>query len=219
MYARWQKGRAPGYLCSRYGQEGKKACSRHFIEESFLAQVVYNDLADWVEGYLTVHPDWDLAACVLDRRQLADRERSSAVSQVREDILRAQQEKLERKLELLYEDRLEGRISGELYTRMQEKMAKQGLQLCQQRELAQERRDREKQALSCLGPQLVACLRACGNPDKSGEHFPGIARRFLGLCLGKIHVYEDRVELRYNIACFSTADRVESSHVRGADLV
>jgi site-specific DNA recombinase len=108
MYARVRKGRPVGYICGNYGRNGRKACTSHHINEDTISKAIIYELLGLIE----------------DRNVV---EKSKALINVyffRQDNAFAQIEKLELQLKLrekhqdiLYSDRLEGKITEELFSR------------------------------------------------------------------------------------------------------
>ncbi|HHV98182.1 MAG TPA: recombinase family protein [Clostridiaceae bacterium] len=109
MFARKRKGRPLGYICGNYSRNGKAACTSHHIRESMLKEIIIKEIlklyscSEAVEEAQSmleeklVYLDTGLSRCETLRQQLSSKEKHQ---------------------EILYMDRLEGRISEELFERM-----------------------------------------------------------------------------------------------------
>jgi DNA invertase Pin-like site-specific DNA recombinase/uncharacterized small protein (DUF1192 family) len=107
MYARYRKGRPMGYICGKYARYGLGCCTSHFIGESVIKNAVRNEirrLADKTASYDQIEI------------QLGNRDKSTQ----RYESLKTQLSSKEKQQENLYMDRLEGKISEDLFRRINE---------------------------------------------------------------------------------------------------
>ncbi len=129
MYARKERG-AFGYICSRYAKFGKDACGRHYVDGAAVLHAVTEALLEEMESYLYTHPDFA-------GQQVSVQSGASAPYRGLNGIhmnlmlrggdpgqmlcsLQAKLELLKKKQELLYTDRLEGRISLQMFEKFNE---------------------------------------------------------------------------------------------------
>lgn len=108
MFARKRQGRPMGYICSNYGKFGKSSCTSHHIREGVLNDIIQGDLDRFFNDQnmidkilpkirISVYKeDWDLLLRNLNR----------------------QLELKQKQQEVLYEDRLDDKISESLFIRM-----------------------------------------------------------------------------------------------------
>lgn len=109
MFARKRKNRPMGYICSNYARRGRGYCTSHFINEEELRDVLKFDLMAWlcqeeiksrllgfIERDLFEKDDMEITMAEL-KRQLREKQRQQDV---------------------LYLDKLEGRVSDQLFKRM-----------------------------------------------------------------------------------------------------
>lgn len=107
MFARRRKNRPLGYICSNYAKNGKIACSSHYINEDFIRNILINELKTLFENN------------ALKEKVKLMLEKNKSIFNFDSEV-----KKLENKLnsrlkqqELLYLDKLEGKISESLFLR------------------------------------------------------------------------------------------------------
>lgn len=108
FHARVRRGNT-AYICGNYGKKGRSACSSHHISEKTLSEIVMSELYRIYEDANALSN----AECLLSNRINRSGGRSSRIDKVSEmlDMKLRQQE-------ILYCDRLEGRIGLSLFERM-----------------------------------------------------------------------------------------------------
>ncbi|NLN05635.1 MAG: recombinase family protein [Clostridiaceae bacterium] len=107
MYSRKQTKGLDGYTCQTYEKQGRAACSRHFVSECFLSNIVFSDIYTVLRDYVKSNPD-----CIEELAMLnGERDREIGV-------LRNLVESSMKKQKILYYDRLDGRISADMYDSM-----------------------------------------------------------------------------------------------------
>lgn len=108
LYARKRKNRPMGYICSKYSTQGKKSCSSHFINEKIIKDSILNDLSLWIMQDETEHELNCLINNTINRH-----------SSIKNKLLdfRKKLKNIIRKQDILYMDKLEGRISNQLFER------------------------------------------------------------------------------------------------------
>lgn len=109
MFARKRKDRPLGYVCGKYAIQGRSGCRSHFIREDDLQKIMVDDLMTLLTN------EWTAAQLIhLSEQYLKTRIPMKDAGK----SLKRQIEEKERQQVILYGDRLEGRISGELFQRM-----------------------------------------------------------------------------------------------------
>ncbi len=107
MLARTRKDRPLGYLCGNYMKNGKEFCSSHHINEQKILNSVKNEI--------TVHMNnQDVKNEVIKQLSLYIEQKSKSGEAAR---LKGEISDRKRKQDILYMDRLEGKISSELFQR------------------------------------------------------------------------------------------------------
>ena len=109
MYARVRKNRPPGYICGNYGRNGTAACTSHHVSEYFVKNIIINELLDLLKNGELVEKAKSMAHGLFLERRAAE----GRLEKLKEQLLHRQ-----RQQEAIYMDKLEGRISGQLFTRM-----------------------------------------------------------------------------------------------------
>ena len=112
MYARRRSG-GIAYVCGNYCRNGRKACTSHFIYEREIIRHICSELI------ALFRLEDELAKLKETFGGYKTDEQSRAWND-----MNARMENLLRRQELLYRDRLEGRISGQLFDRMNRQLEK-----------------------------------------------------------------------------------------------
>lgn len=112
MFARMRKDRPMSYICSSYGKNGKSDCTSHHIKEKELIDIVMEDLLKLVEG---IEADSKLMGRI-------EKLFSNDDSQVEIERLNKQLNLKLRQQEMLYQDRLDEKISEDLFIRMNKQL-------------------------------------------------------------------------------------------------
>jgi len=120
MYARVRKNRPLGYVCSNYCKNGRAYCTSHYIAESEIVDIISSELD-------TLFNDPVLIEKVerLYEKNLSDNSANSA----RIEKLKQQLQAKQRQQDTLYLDRLEGKISEQLFSRMNQHIEGKIMQL------------------------------------------------------------------------------------------
>lgn len=107
MFARVRKGRPLGYICGNYSKNGKASCESHHINERIIVDVLVKELSN-----------------LLKNKGIMEKVEELLTERLRNDNNGYQIEKLEQQLlarqrqqDVLYMDRLEGKISEQLFIR------------------------------------------------------------------------------------------------------
>jgi len=112
MFARKRKERPMSYICSSYGKNGRSICTSHHIRERELCSIILNDLKELLN-------DNEIAEQIL-RKLLQDRGMEDWRT-----VYKRLQKKMETKQkhqETLYQDRLDEKISDNLFLRMNQQL-------------------------------------------------------------------------------------------------
>ena len=112
MYAR-KRSRGIAYICGNYCRNGRDACTSHFIYEKEIIEHICSEL---MVLFGQEYESAEAGEGLYD--PLAD-EHSHVLRDISDQI-----ESLRRRQELLYKDRLVGRISGDLFDRMNRQLEK-----------------------------------------------------------------------------------------------
>jgi hypothetical protein len=112
MFARARKDRPMAYICSSYSKNGRSACTSHHIREEVLVDIVVEDILNLIE------------------KAAIDSEFTKRCEELfSKDDSKIESEKLDKQLglklkqqEMLYLDRLEGKISEDLFMRMNKQL-------------------------------------------------------------------------------------------------
>ncbi len=109
MYVRVRKDRPVGYICSSYAKIGCDACSSHYVTEQTIIDLVTKELLEMLENRELIE------SFNLNNKGIRDQEKD-----IREKIQKAEQQVIikQKQQDVLYSDRLEGKISEQLFTRM-----------------------------------------------------------------------------------------------------
>jgi len=112
MFARKRHNRPMSYICSSYAKEGRTACTSHSIREKDLCEVVLDDVAKLLD-------DENMVNKILQKIDLAGV--AEDYQTLREKLLK-QMEAKQKQQEILYQDRLENKISESLFLRMNNRL-------------------------------------------------------------------------------------------------
>lgn len=145
MFARARKDRPMAYICSGYGRNGKIQCSSHHIREEELLDIFAADVVDLID---TVEMDSKLS-------QRLEKLFSN-------DDLEIEGEKLEKELnlklrqqEMLYLDRLENKISEDLFIRMNRQLEEKVESLREELKCV-----RKRSTVLIGAPEIIAMLKS-----------------------------------------------------------
>ncbi len=108
MFARKRKERPTGYICSNYARNGKSYCASHHVNERLVKDIVICDL----NNLLNESKNEEKILRIL-KKSMRAQDNTAAL-----DRLGKQLEAKLRQQEVLYQDRLDGKISENLFTRM-----------------------------------------------------------------------------------------------------
>jgi len=109
MYTRTRKNRPVGYVCSNYVKNGKSKCTSHYLKEEFIKELIILE----IKGLFIEDTELNKLVKLLEK-EFADAEN------IQEEINRLEQLLLskQRQQDILYTDKLEGKISEHLFLRM-----------------------------------------------------------------------------------------------------
>ena len=108
MFARKRKERPTGYICSNYARNGKSYCASHHVNERLVKDIIICDL----NNLLNESKNEEKILRILKKSMRAQDNTATL------DRLGKQLEAKLRQQEVLYQDRLDGKISENLFTRM-----------------------------------------------------------------------------------------------------
>lgn len=108
MFARKRQGRPMSYICSSYGRSGRSSCKSHHIREKSLTSIILDDLLGLLEDRQTVD---HILKKLENNKVMEDLEALNK-------RLEKQMETKKKQQEILYQDKLEEKISESLFLRM-----------------------------------------------------------------------------------------------------
>jgi len=115
LYARSRKNRPMAYVCSNYVKNGLSSCTSHHVREDELKEIIIHELS-----YILRDADIQKYILQISEKDLYREKVNSEAAFLRNSI-----EKLERQQESLYFDKLNNRISEELFERVFNKLETQ----------------------------------------------------------------------------------------------
>ncbi len=109
MYVRVRKDRPTGYICSSYAKNGCKSCSSHYVSEQTIIDVINKELLDMLTN-----------RTLIDSFCLNCEDFNEQEQQIKEKLQKVEQQIVikQKQQDVLYSDRLEGKISEQLFARM-----------------------------------------------------------------------------------------------------
>lgn len=168
MFARARKDRPMAYICSSYGKNGKSDCTSHHIKEEELVDIVVEDLFNFIDN-VTVDSKFTQR---LEKLFFNDDSKIESEKLLKQLGLKLKQQ------EMLYLDRLEEKISEELFIRMNK-------QLEEKVELTRSELEGLKKRSTILrgGAEIIGMLR---HHLRAGE----ITNEIIRAVVGKVVVFE-----------------------------
>jgi DNA invertase Pin-like site-specific DNA recombinase len=146
MFARKRKNRPMGYICGRYAKGGKISCASHYVDEKFIEGILLKDLLDMFE-------DTSLKAG-LKKMLDADNEENgmgrNEIPRLRQLLLNRQ-----RQQETLYMDRLENKISEQLFLRANKNLESSIAKIMQEIQKAEGEKNRPADAEELIQKALL----------------------------------------------------------------
>ncbi|WP_313561144.1 recombinase family protein [Ruminiclostridium cellobioparum] len=109
MYVRVRKDRPVGYICSSYSKNGSECCSSHYVTEQTIIDVISDELLEMLSNREFID-SFSLKYC----NEEDDRQKRYEMAQKLEQQIAAKQ----KQQDILYLDRLEAKISEQLFIRM-----------------------------------------------------------------------------------------------------
>lgn len=109
MYVRVRKDRPIGYICSSYGKNGCKYCSSHFVTEQHIIDTISKELLDMLSNKELL----DRVYAKYDQQDTDHNERAQKAITLDQQINQMQKQQ-----DVLYLDRLEEKITEQLFIRM-----------------------------------------------------------------------------------------------------
>lgn len=109
MYVRVRRDRPVGYICSTYSKNGRDCCSSHYVTEQAILDVISDELLEMLSNRELID-NFNLNCC----NEEEDRQKRAEQAQRLEQQIAAKQ----KQQDILYLDRLEAKISEQLFIRM-----------------------------------------------------------------------------------------------------
>ncbi|MDQ2085013.1 recombinase family protein [Herbivorax sp. ANBcel31] len=164
MYARKRNQRPMGYICSCYSKKGKSLCTSHHICERDLSEIILKDLINFFSNK-------DIADIISKRNKLNSRDFSI-------DIIKKQIECKKRQQEIIYQDKLEKKISEELFLRVNKQIEKKLLVLRKEVENTKKRNFK------------IGDINSFVENIKNNLYIKGITHEITRLIVNKIVIFE-----------------------------
>ena len=109
MYARKRKNRPTGYICSSYAKKGKSACDSHYIRED----VIVRGILDEIKRLLQDKEVFINALKKLENKKFGGKNVFEEIAKINKTIKSKQKQQ-----DTMYMDKLEGRITQEMFERV-----------------------------------------------------------------------------------------------------
>jgi len=109
MYVRSRKDRPVGYICSTYAKNGSNACSSHYVTEETITNIIEKELLEMLTNRE-----------LIDSFYISDKDYDNQ-ERKRQEMMRKHEEQIiikQKQQDTLYSDRLEAKISEQLFIRM-----------------------------------------------------------------------------------------------------
>ncbi|WP_081665685.1 recombinase family protein [Ruminiclostridium papyrosolvens] len=113
MYVRVRKDRPVGYICSSYSKKGCEACSSHYVTEESIIDIVTKELLELLSNNeLIDNLNMNYNSEFVEKERLLH-----SIKRFEQQIIQRQKQQ-----DILYNDRLEERISEQLFFRMNQNL-------------------------------------------------------------------------------------------------
>ncbi len=109
MYVRVRKDRPVGYICSSYSKNGSECCSSHYVTEDTIVDVISDELLEMLSNRELI----DSFNLKYSNEESDGRKRHEMAQKLDQQIIARQKQQ-----DILYLDRLEEKISEQLFFRM-----------------------------------------------------------------------------------------------------
>ncbi len=175
MYVRVRKDRPIGYICSSYAKNGCDACSSHYVTEETIVDVITKELLEMLSNSELID-----SFCTKYKNNEDDEiRRAENAKKLEQQIVLKQKQQ-----DILYSDRLESKISEQLFTRMNQSIEAKLASLKQELQLIKDEQMKEIDKIRVIDKFI----------DKIKNH--GITKNIIELMVNRISVYDgdDNVE-------------------------
>jgi len=189
MYARSRNGNRVAYVCGNYFRNGKKKCTSHIVYENDILEYISSELASVFNDYCICR--------MLDNYRMELSEKGSQGEGSPENRLKQLEQQLSMKIkqqQTAYTDRLEGRISRELFERtnkiLEEKISELKKEMEELRQVLSELKTGSGDNSSGDGAGYGAIKKMVDNALlhlKTGK----VSNEALRTCFSRITVYEN----------------------------
>lgn len=175
MYVRARKDRAAGYICSSYAKNGCNTCSSHYVSEQTIIDVITKELLDMLTNRTLID------SFFLNYEDINEQEQ-----QIKDKIQKNEQQIIlkQKQQDIIYSDRLEGKISEQLFDRMNKTIESRISMLNQELKMLREEQHKKVDKLHIIENFI--------NKIKT----QGINKNIIDLMVNKVMVYDsnDSVE-------------------------
>lgn len=177
MYSRKQ-GKINGYSCSTYEKYGKDACKRHFVSEDMLLENIFIDLYNSVKSYIEENQDIRLH---IEKIDCEIEKKIRILDNLIESSLRKQK--------TLYYDRLEERISTDIFESVYQELQSNIDRYMDEKDMLCKMTGSKDDSVTVL----LNTLRDHTKPDKN------TLRQIISIAVDKIVVEDREICIVYNI--------------------
>lgn len=178
MYVRVRKDRPVGYICSSYSKNGSECCSSHYVTEQAIIDVISDELLEMLSNRELI----DSFSLRYSNEEEDRKKRVEMAQRLEQQIISKQKQQ-----DILYLDRLEAKISEQLFIRMNKNIEERINSLRKEKEGLYEEEKKQQDKMHVVENYI--------NRIKS----QGINKSIIEQMVNRIIVYDssDRTELQH----------------------
>lgn len=169
MYVRVRKDRPVGYICSSYSKNGSEACSSHYVTEQTIIDVITDELLEMLSNQELIDSFSIQYSSIEEERK----KRYDLLQKLEQQIVAKQKQQ-----DVLYLDRLEAKISEQLFSRMNKSIEDRIGSLKQEREKIYDEEKKQQDKIHII-ENLINKIRT-----------QGINKNIIELMVSRIVVYD-----------------------------
>lgn len=156
MIARVRKDRPMGYICGNYGRNGRGGCSSHYVSEKVIRDVLLCEIGKLIDDEAVR----EKAAELIDKNLVCKGNYQAEITKLEQQLANKQKQQ-----DILYFDKLEGKVSEQLFERMNANIENKISSLLQDINIIKSKENKEMDGESILG-SLKANLNKIGLTNK-----------------------------------------------------
>lgn len=169
MYVRVRKDRPVGYICSTYAKNGCDACSSHYVTEQNVVDVITDELLEMLSNRELID-SFSLQGGSMEEER---KKRADLLQKCEQQIAAKQKQQ-----DILYLDRLETKISEQLFTRMNKSIEDRISSLRKEKESLYEEEKKQRDKLHVI-ESFINKIRT-----------QGINKNIIELMVSRVIVYD-----------------------------